>query len=60
MIVPGGASVIVDAHAKVGDLYILNPHDDGRNATVHTGSGTTPLTIDARVGAGRIDVVRAG
>ena len=61
VIVPTTASVIVDAHAKVGDLYVLNQHDDGRNATVHAGAGNGKiLYLDARVGAGRVDVVRAG
>jgi prepilin-type processing-associated H-X9-DG protein len=59
VIVPTAASVVVDAHAKVGDLYILNRHDDGRNASVHAGGGNI-LYLDARVGAGRVDVVRAG
>jgi phage shock protein PspC (stress-responsive transcriptional regulator) len=59
VIVPSNASIVVDAHAKVGDLNVLNQHDDGRNATVHAGNGNT-LYLDARVGAGRIDVVRAG
>jgi prepilin-type processing-associated H-X9-DG protein len=59
VIVPTIASVVVDAHAKAGDLYVLNRHDDGRNATVHAGGGNI-LYLDARVGAGRVDVVRAG
>ena len=59
VIVPRNASVVVDAHAKVGDLYVLNRHDDGRNASVHAGGGNL-LYLDARVGAGRVDVVRAG
>ena len=59
MIVPTDASVVVDAHAKVGDLYVLNRHDDGRNASVHAGDGNI-LYLDAKVGAGRVDVVRAG
>ena len=57
IIVPRDADVRVDGHAKVGDVYVLRTHDDGRNATVHTGHGR--FVIDARVGAGRIDVVRA-
>jgi phage shock protein PspC (stress-responsive transcriptional regulator) len=61
VIVPANASVIVDAHAKAGDLYVLNQHDDGRNASVHTSAGSGKiLYLDARVGAGRVDVVRAG
>ncbi len=58
IIVPAAASVAVDAHAKAGEVYVLRRHDDGRNADVQTGSGGL-LVIDARVGAGRIDVVRA-
>jgi phage shock protein PspC (stress-responsive transcriptional regulator) len=57
IIVARDAAVTVNAHAKVGDLYILHRHDDGKNATVQTGSGG--LVLDAKVGAGRIDVVRA-
>jgi hypothetical protein len=57
IIVPRDAAVSVDAHAKVGDLYVLEGRDDGKNAAVRVGHG--PLVIDARVGAGRIDVVRA-
>jgi phage shock protein PspC (stress-responsive transcriptional regulator) len=61
VIVPAGASVVVDAHAKAGDLYVLDQHDDGRNASVHAGAGNgNILYLDARVGAGRVDVVRAG
>jgi phage shock protein PspC (stress-responsive transcriptional regulator) len=59
VIVPTFASVVVNAHAKAGDLYVLNRHDDGRNAFVHAGDGNI-LYLDARVGAGRVDVVRAG
>jgi len=58
VIVPRDAKVTVNAHAKVGELFVLGGHDDGHNAIVHVGTGT--LRIDARVGAGRIDVVRAG
>jgi phage shock protein PspC (stress-responsive transcriptional regulator)/predicted membrane protein len=59
VIVPSNASVVVNAHAKLGDLYVFNHHDDGRNASVHAGNGTI-LYLDARVGAGRVDVIRAG
>lgn len=57
--VPRGVDVRVDARAKVGDVHALSQHDDGRNAAVHAGSGGT-LQIQASVGAGKIDVVRAG
>lgn len=58
IIVPRDVSVAVDARAKAGEVYVLNQHDDGRNAEVSTGSGGL-LVIDAKVGAGRIDVIRA-
>jgi phage shock protein PspC (stress-responsive transcriptional regulator) len=57
VIVPRNASVTVDARAKAGDVYVFNRHDDGTNANIQTGEGG--LVLDARVGAGRIDVVRA-
>ena len=58
IIVPRDAAVSVNAHAKVGELFVLQRHDNGKNAAVRVGQG--PLVIDAKVGAGRIDVVRAG
>jgi phage shock protein PspC (stress-responsive transcriptional regulator) len=58
IIVARDVSVAVDARAKVGEVYVLNRHDDGRNAQISTGSGGL-LLIDAKVGAGRIDVIRA-
>ena len=57
IIVPRDAAVSVNAHAKVGEMFVLQRHDDGKNAAVRVGQG--PLVIDAKVGAGRIDVVRA-
>lgn len=58
VIVPRNADVRVDAHVKAGQVHVLGSSDDGRNATVQTGNGS--FQIDATVGAGRIDVVRAG
>jgi predicted membrane protein len=58
VLVPQGTAVSVNAHAKAGEIYALQQHDDGKNADVHVGQGL--LVIDANVGAGRIDVVRAG
>ncbi len=57
VIVPRNADVHVNAQAKVGELHVLGKEDDGRNAAIHTGNGG--FEIDANVGAGRIDVVRA-
>ena len=59
IIVPATAAVTVNAQAKVGDVYVLQRHDSGQDASLHTGTGGG-LVIDATVGAGRIDVVRAG
>jgi len=58
IIVPRNTAISVDAHAKVGDIYVLNQHEGGRNVAIQQGSGGE-LVIDATVGAGRIDVVRA-
>jgi phage shock protein PspC (stress-responsive transcriptional regulator) len=58
IIVPPDVSVAASAHAKAGEVYVLDRHDDGRNASVTVGSGGL-LVIDAKVGAGRIDIVRA-
>jgi len=59
IVVPDGARVQVNARAKLGDVHVLRLEDSGRNAVVTTGSGGG-YVIDARVGLGRIDVVRAG
>jgi phage shock protein PspC (stress-responsive transcriptional regulator) len=58
IVVPQGTAVSVNAHVKAGEVFALQQHDDGKNAAVRVGQG--PLVIDATVGAGRIDVVRAG
>jgi hypothetical protein len=49
----------VYARAKVGDVRVLQLRDSGRNAVVRTGAGGG-YVIDARVGLGTVDVVRAG
>jgi predicted membrane protein len=59
VIVPQGVPVSVNAHAKVGDVEVLGNKDSGRNASLNTGTGGG-LTIDARVGLGRVEVDRAG
>jgi phage shock protein PspC (stress-responsive transcriptional regulator) len=58
VIVPQGLRVAVDAHAKVGQLDVLSRHQGGRDATLSTGSEAL-LVIDARVGAGQVEVERA-
>jgi phage shock protein PspC (stress-responsive transcriptional regulator) len=55
--VPRNATVELTTHVKAGDIDALGIHDDGRNAEVTTGSGV--MRIDAQVGAGHIEVVRA-
>jgi len=55
--VPRNATVALTTHVKAGDIQALGIHDDGRNARVETGNGV--MRIDAEVGAGHIEVVRA-
>jgi len=57
IIVPSNATVALTTHVKAGDIDALGTHDDGRNARVTTGDGV--MRIDAEVGAGHIEVVRA-
>jgi predicted membrane protein len=59
VVVPNGVPVQVYAHAKLGDVNVLRLKDSGRNASVKTGAGGG-YVIDARVGLGTVDVVRAG
>jgi phage shock protein PspC (stress-responsive transcriptional regulator) len=59
VIVPRNASVVLDSHVKVGSISALARRDDGHNAHVVVGTRGT-LHLDTDVGAGRIDVVRAG
>jgi phage shock protein PspC (stress-responsive transcriptional regulator)/predicted membrane protein len=56
--IPRNAQVTVNAHAKAGDVTVLRRDDNGRNATVHLSGGNT-IKLNAQVGAGKIQVVRA-
>jgi Cell wall-active antibiotics response 4TMS YvqF len=58
VIVPQGMHVAVNAHAKLGELNVLDQHQDGHDTSLSTGHGSL-LVIDARVGAGKVDVERA-
>jgi len=58
IVVPHDAAVSVTSHVKAGSIDALKRHDDGTDAQVTSGSDST-MTIDARVGAGHIEVVRA-
>ena len=57
IIVPPGVPVSVNAHAKVGELSILDRHDDGQDVQLSTGNKAL-LVIDATVGAGQVRVTR--
>jgi hypothetical protein len=59
IVVPNDVAVSIKAHAKLGDVRVLNQDDNGHDVEVTTPAGRL-LTIDARVGAGRIDIERAG
>jgi phage shock protein PspC (stress-responsive transcriptional regulator) len=56
-VVPSNATVALTTHVKAGDIDALGTHDDGRNARVETGDGV--MRIDAEVGEGHIEIVRA-
>jgi phage shock protein PspC (stress-responsive transcriptional regulator) len=58
VVVPQDAQVAVDARVKLGEVDALGHHDDGTDIHVTTPGGGT-ITVDASVGAGHIDVVRA-
>jgi phage shock protein PspC (stress-responsive transcriptional regulator) len=58
VIVPHDVPVAVDAKVKAGSISALGREDDGKDARVVSGTGGIHVT--ARVGAGHIDIVRAG
>jgi phage shock protein PspC (stress-responsive transcriptional regulator) len=58
IVVPRDTAVFVAAHVKAGSIDALGRHDDGRNARLEAGGGST-LTVVANVGAGHVEVVRA-
>ena len=57
--IDGDGSLVGFDRGALGDhdVYVFDRHDDGTNASIQTGNGA--LVLDAKVGAGRIDVVRA-
>lgn len=57
ILLPQGAPVSVSAHVKAGSIDALGRHTDGTDVRVDTGTGG--LTVDANVGAGHIEVLRA-
>lgn len=57
IVVPTDATIALDTHVKAGQIDALGAHDDGRNARVASGGGA--MRIDAEVGAGHIEIVRA-
>jgi phage shock protein PspC (stress-responsive transcriptional regulator) len=56
--IPHDGSATIATHVKAGSIDALGHHDDGTNVKFVAGSGST-LTVDANVGAGHIEVVRA-
>ena len=55
---PRNATVTVNANAKVGDVNVSATTTTAATPTTKTGTGNG-IVIDATVGAGQIDVVRA-
>lgn len=64
IVVPANVSVHVAANAEVGQVHVFDRTDDGRDSAVTArddiGAGDRVLVLDAHVGAGKIDVSRAG
>jgi phage shock protein PspC (stress-responsive transcriptional regulator) len=58
VVVPRDARVLVNAHVKAGSIDALGRHEEGTNTRVVTGD-RGGLVVDARVGAGQIEVERA-
>lgn len=58
VVVPREASVAIDAHAKAGKAIALDRVADGRDARAVAGA-KAQFRIDAEVGAGKVEVVRA-
>jgi phage shock protein PspC (stress-responsive transcriptional regulator) len=60
LIIPTDVSVHVDAHVDYGEIDFPDGEGaEGRDASGEFGQGDAKLTIDAEVGAGRIEVTRA-
>jgi len=58
IVVPRDEEVRIDARVKAGEVHVFGQRDSGSHANIQTGYGN--LSIDADVGAGRLNVVRAG
>jgi len=60
VIVPAGVALRVNATSRAGEVHVLGLSDDGRNASIRVSNpGLRVLVLDARVGLGKVDVVRA-
>jgi hypothetical protein len=60
VILPEGVALRAHGEAQLGDVRILDAHDDGRNADVDvSGTGARVLVLDAHVGVGSVRVDRA-
>jgi phage shock protein PspC (stress-responsive transcriptional regulator) len=62
VVVPSDVTVHVDGKAQVGQVHVFDQSDDGHNADVQTTNpraGGRVLDLDAKVGAGQVEVTRA-
>jgi phage shock protein PspC (stress-responsive transcriptional regulator) len=57
VVVPQNVAVVLRTHVQAGSIDALGRHDDGTNARIDAGRGE--LELNATVGAGHIEVVRA-
>jgi len=58
VVVPSGVHVHVLGHADWGDVKVLGRDDNGHDVTTTVGPADAPLSVDAHVGAGQIEVTR--
>jgi phage shock protein PspC (stress-responsive transcriptional regulator) len=59
VVVPPGVRVHVVGHADWGEVDLLGRDDNGHDVTTTVGPADALLVVDADVGAGRIEVIRA-
>jgi phage shock protein PspC (stress-responsive transcriptional regulator) len=59
VIVPPGVKVRASGHVKWGEAVLLGHNENGHDVSNEVGRSSAQLVIDAHVGAGQIEVVRA-
>jgi hypothetical protein len=57
--VPHDATVLTHARVAWGDSWILGDHQSGHDVHADVGDPNARLVLDANVGIGKVEVVRA-